>query len=202
MTELVYRLNYADFDKIVLPKFKEAVLNTDKVFQKGYGNEQSNQYVRITNTRGKLRDEFIFHDGYAFLEIELFLKSNGTRGIIHRDIARDDVMPWGINYVVGGTSIMEYYDVTQLTPVKTQNGVTSINAAGGYSTFYTNKSGAGLTPIAKYIMEPGVYLINGDVPHVATGLQDRIVFSMRSPKDYNLDWVTVVGRFKQHILDW
>jgi hypothetical protein len=122
--------------------------------------------------------------------LEVFLKSNGTRGFLHRDSKDDTKHPWGINWIVNGTGIMEYYDQSTLTIDETP--ITK----GRYTRNYTSPRGIGLNPIARYELPPGVYLVNADVPHVPSGTDRRVAISVRSTKDYTMTWDEVCNQFE------
>jgi hypothetical protein len=200
MNELVYKLNYPELKTVFTENFLFKLLNTDEIVKNSILQKIHNEYVRFSDTVDIIKSDFRTHDSYVFDEVEVFLKINGYRGILHRDSVHDYRSPWGINWVIEGTGIMEYYDESQLTVRLTSAGtILTKNRTNGYSRYYTSRSGNEMIPMARYVMNPGVYLINGAIPHVASGMGHRIVISARSSKDYNLSWDTVVSRFHDKI---
>ena len=135
------------------------------------------------------KQEWMTIANYTFTNIFYFFRSNHT-GKPHTDVIDPSLNIWGINWIWGGESILDIWN---------------INDPSTYTTIVNEKMNAiwydfSIPPEKSYKMEPGAYLVNVRNPHRAIGFGDRHCFSLRSRTSYHIPWETVVESFKSHII--
>jgi len=146
-----------------------------------------NNYKILKPLDGIVRKEYLNIQNYAFNYALVFLKCNGESGKIHKDGNDNAMTTWGINFISGGLSKMEYWDDSQII----QSDVIVDEAYSQTTRIIVN------TPATyTYMMPPGAYLINTHVAHRATGYDSRIAFSLRSADAQDKKWDSVVTSFE------
>jgi hypothetical protein len=115
------------------------------------------------------------------------------------DLENPSMTLFAINFVVFGSSKMEYYLPSQLD----KNIFVSDDPEYPQRNWTTTQE-----PYKSYEMEPGAYLLNITVPHKAVAHSERLLFSLR-PKlipheNYmywkSKSWDDIVKLFENHII--
>lgn len=183
--ELIYKLN--------LPELAEILIDTSlldfKVAGRGSRKSDSITLAEYRNPALFVLPEFLNINNYGMNYSLVFLKFKGFTGVIHKDGINSHHV-WAINFIHGGTGIMEYWLDDQLTQTrhKLDNNSPSIE--------YTTTQPA----FKRYVMQPGAYLVNTSVAHRATGY-DRIAVSLRStPNGEPISWSKIVHDFSSLII--
>lgn len=188
MTEFVYKLN--------LPPLTEILLDTAK--EKLFNAKHEAEHSHITDLKSYLKPEWLTFNGITWNIVSFFYKSNYT-GLIHIDEQVRAHLPherssWGINWIHGGSGILEYWLPEDIifSPPETDE-------TGDYKRIQcsTNKP-----PYRTYNMSPGAYLVNASIPHRATGYEGRYAFSLRDNAEKTIKtWNTVVEMFSPYIVN-
>jgi hypothetical protein len=183
MHEYVYTLNLPTIDEILLPgKYQELFIPSSSDIKLSFVNPQ--QCLLESHRTFK---HFKWDVGL------LFYKANGKEGIIHSDSQPDSpTASWAINYVLGGTGTLKYYDYSQLPAPKMIP-----DNLGNNRPVYENPT---VAPVKTYTMPPGVYLVRTDTPHIASGHGQRYCLSVRSQSHQNEQWETIVNEFTHYIV--
>jgi hypothetical protein len=114
--------------------------------------------------------------------------------------------PWGINWICGGTRLIEFWDKSTLsTPLLWYTSSTAsaqpsevIKIEIAVPTWKPTTS-----PIKSYtLLDGGVYLINASTPHRVVGYNSRAAVSIRSKQHLNTPWIQIVNEFSELILPW
>jgi hypothetical protein len=183
MHEYVYTLNLPTIDEILLPgKYQELFIPSSSDRKHSFVDPQQCLLEKYRTFK-----HFKWNFGL------LFYKANGKEGIIHSDSRY--ILPtasWGINYILGGTGILKYYDYSQLSEPKIVP-----DTIGIITPHYKNPN---VAPIKTYTMPPGVYLVRTDTPHAASGYGQRYCLSLRSTSHQNEQWETIVDEFTHYII--
>lgn len=179
--EYVYRLNLPAIEDILLPgKYEELFKPTNL-----------NSYMSNIDSKTYLKQEYKVVNNYTLDYSLLFYKANGQIGVIHSD--GDTV--WAINYIVGGTGKMHYYDPNKLgKPKVIQDPEGNLRPVyRGDDTVESERA---------YMMPEGIYLVRTDLPHLPIGYGKRYCLSIRATEEQMvLPWDTVVNSFKQYIIE-
>lgn len=187
--EYVYPLNFPHLRDVFI---KEEL---DKLFLSLRGQKNGYTHADIL-----VRPEWRNILGFQMTRIFVFIKHDKMGGVHIDELTYKpgDTFPlfWGINWIWGGDSIMEYWDRSKIITVdpiiihgQTYNGCTVEGE-----------------PTKKYRMnEGGVYLVNGSNPHRAAGIGDRWVFSVRPEYGdlqpwQRMDWEGLVKHFGKNII--
>jgi hypothetical protein len=175
-SEFVYKLN--------LPSIEErfnykglSLLNLKK-----HINEPAAYGIYLVDS--VFKPEWINWYGINWEDVTRFYKNNYT-GRIH-----DDGHPnkWGINWVVSGYATASFWNLSKIDNVQ----VVDDEQKKSIKVYNTSHP-----PCKHYIMPPGAYLFNAGVPHLPSGYNERLVFSLRT-KD--MPWSQVVNYFSDLIV--
>lgn len=113
----------------------------------------------------------------------LYFKKDNSPGDIHTDIElqylkpglMEKMHPWGINWVWGGDGLFEYWNFSDVNFFQMATG--SLNGGQGKVQMFTTSK----QPCKTYPMyKDKVYLVNGGLPHRATGFSGRKLLTLRS----------------------
>jgi hypothetical protein len=188
-TEYLYRLN--------LPNIDEVVLSLDYI-QNLVPRDFQGSNIFYPNPRDILKPEWLRYKNLEWDFVMLFFRSGGQQSILHRDNPhKPDSLHWGINWILGGDSLMEYWDEDRIIDQQI------INDIGGKATV---KITADQNSSKQYTMSTGAYLVNASIPHKVTNSTDerRIAISLRSKKfryeNPSMMWRDIVELFKTEIL--
>lgn len=135
--------------------------------------------------------EFVDYRGLQWSHLIYFKKQN-ISGSIHIDNTHldDGKTLWGVNWVLDGHGIMEYWNQDAVTTVGVTAGSLNREEFGIVPKFVTTNP-----PNHRFILKKNhVYLINASVPHRAIGLGNRRLLSLRS-HHWHWSWHEVVQRF-------
>ena len=177
MTEYTYKLTLPSIESIMIPgKFQELFPDAN--------SSKNIEEMRFINPKTYLLPENLKIGHYDLDHSVLFHKINGRAGVVHTDTNGT----WAINYIVGGTGILKYYDPEQLGPPKPK-----VDPTGIVRPIWEHTK---VPPIKEYFMEPGVYLISTEMPHLAIGYENRYALSIRVPYDQQKSWQSAVEFFK------
>jgi hypothetical protein len=185
MCDYVYKLRLPDINEVVysLSDIKNLV---PRDF---YGSQ-----IFYPEPREFFKPEWLNYKNIEWDYCSLFIRSGKQQSVLHRDNPNSpNALHWGINWVLGKDSIMEYWDEDKIIEEKI------IYDSGGKTTV---KIIADQASSKQYTMSTGVYLVNASVPHRITNLTDdhRIAISLRSKKfryeNPSVLWRDVVEIFK------
>lgn len=183
MTEYIYKLNLPPIEEVLIPgKYQEIFIPT----------ELRNSILNLDPST-YLKKEYREINGYKLNISILFYKSDGWTGKIHLDGAKE-LNTWAINYIVGGRSIMRYYDSIDKSEIKM-----TYDFAGNYYPECEQNPKDG--PSKEYHLSEGVYLVRTDIPHAPQALGKRYCLSIRAIHEQRiLPWEIVVAKFKHNII--
>lgn len=189
MIEYCYRLN--------LPDIGNVVLSLDEIKNRVTKDFRGSQ-IFYPEPREVFKPEWLTYKNLEWDYCSLFIRSGKQQSVLHRDNPyTPNSLHWGINWILGDDSIMEYWDDDKILNQQI------INDLGGKTTVKIN---AEQTPSKQYRMSTGVYLINASVPHRVTNLTNerRIAISLRSKefrfKNPSVMWRDVVEIFRDEII--
>lgn len=189
MNDYVYRLN--------LPNIERVVLSLDKIKNLVPDNFQGSQ-IFYPNPRDIFQPEWLTYKNLEWDYCSLFIRSGKQQSVLHRDNPNSpDALHWGINWVLGENSIMEYWNKDKIIEEKI------IYDSGGKTTV---KITADQTPSKQYAISAGAYLVNASIPHRVINLTNerRIAISLRSKKfryeNPSVVWRDIVEMFSCEIL--
>ena len=179
----VYKLN--------LPPLEEVFL--DSAFRMFFSEIPKYRFVsyKYFKPADLFKEEFLNINGNEFDLSTVYIKKDRA-GEIHADTGKDaSVKTWGINWVHGGTGMLEYWDFLpeekKIQPTQTSGLLYQIYDIDTPATH-------------SYDMEPGcAYLVNAAIPHIASGVGNRFAVTLRSTKMFHLSWEEVVGQMKNLI---
>ena len=189
MNEYVY--------KIDLPSIDKAVISLDKI--KNFTSKDfTGSKIFYPDPRDIFRPEWLSYKGLSWDYCSVFIRSGKEKSILHKDNPHSpESLHWGINWVLGDASVMEYYDENNISNEKI------IIDSGGKTTVLLSSD---KPPNKIYNLENGAYLVNASVPHRAVNLSDktRIVLSLRSmsfrKENPSAEWREIVEIFSDEIL--
>ena len=183
--------------KLNLPRMEHVVLSIETLRTLVPEDFQGSK-IFYPDPRDIFRPEWLTYKNLEWDYVSLFVRSGGQQSILHRDNPNSpDSLHWGINWILGDNSIMEYWNKDKIINEKI------IYDSGGKTTV---KITADQNPSKQYTMSTGVYLVNASVPHRVTNLTDerRIAISLRSKKfryeNPSVVWRDVVKMFKDEII--
>jgi len=183
MTEKVYKLNLPSIEEIMLPgKFQE--LFPSNIFPK------NNSEMSLLDPKTYLLPENLKIGHYDVDHSILFHKSHGQKGLIHSDTNGI----WAINYIVGGSGILHYYNPEDLGPPNSKPDPTGVVRPVWGDT--------SALPIKTYFMDQGVYLVCTEDPHLAVGNGNRYSLSIRVHPTQQKSWQSAVDFFRPFIEFW
>jgi hypothetical protein len=188
MTEFVYKLNLPPLTEILLDSAKTELFNA----------KNNAEHSHLEKLSYYLKPEWLTFNGITWNFVSFFYKSNYT-GLIHIDEQTrvhqlHERANWGINWIHGGSGIMEYW-----LPEDIIFSIPQEDETGNYKRIQCSTTKA---PYRTYNMSPGAYLVNASVPHRATGYTGRYAFSVRDNCEKNImTWNAVVDLFKDHIIN-
>jgi hypothetical protein len=189
MVDYVYKLN--------LPNIKEVVFSLDSIKALIPKDFQGSQ-IFYPDPREIFKSHWLTYKNLEWDYCSLFIRSGKQQSVLHRDNPHSpESLHWGINWILGEDSIMEYWDEDKIIDQQI------IYDSGGKTTV---KITAEQNPSKQYTMSTGVYLVNASVPHRVTNLTDerRIAISLRSKKfrrdNSTVEWQSVVQLFKEEII--
>lgn len=132
--------------------------------------------------------------GFKWKTYRYFKKSN-ARGTLHSDL--DSITDygsqceWAINWVFDGDGKIDFYKFENCILVGKTDGAQNLNIAQT-PRFVPKKT----TPDFSYpLLQNRAYLINTSLPHIASGLANRRVFSLRTD-NRDLKWEEVIKVFQ------
>jgi hypothetical protein len=188
-TEYLYKLNLPDID--------EVVLSLDYIQNLVPRDFQGSQ-IFYPNPRDIFKPEWLQYKNLEWDYCSLFIRSGKQQSVLHRDNPHSpDSLHWGINWILGDDSIIEYWDQDKIIEEQI------IYDSGGKTTV---KITADQTSSKKYAMPTGVYLVNASVPHRVTNLTEdlRIAISLRSmsfrKENPSAEWRDIVEMFGDEII--
>lgn len=161
--------------KLNLPNIEEVVLSLKEIKDLVPEDFQGSK-IFYPDPRDIFKPEWLTYKNLEWDYVSLFVRSGEQQSILHRDNPNSpDSLHWGINWILGDNSIMEYWDEDKIIEEKI------IYDSGGKTTV---KITADQNPSKQYTMSTGVYLVNASVPHKVTNLTNerRIAISLRSKK--------------------
>ena len=189
MNEYVYKLN--------LPDIADVVISLDHIKNLVPQDFQGSQ-IFYPEPYKIFKPEWLTYKNLEWDYCSLFIRSGNQQSVLHRDNPNSpDALHWGINWILGDDSIMEYWDKDKITEEKI------IYDSGGKTTV---KITADQTSSKQYTMSTGVYLVNASVPHRVTNLTEnrRIAISLRSKKfryeNPSVVWRDVVKLFSSDVV--
>lgn len=189
--EYMYKLNLPPINEILLDTFTGFVDEDPKAFN----------YQYLLNVNEIFKPEWLKYKGFSF-DRALFFRKNNHVGKIHTDIPiqwmdteYEQCTPWGITWVWDGPGTMAYWEFEDLERNYVTTG--SHNLPRGQVWTFNGDS----PPRKVYDQLPGcVYLVNGRMPHQATGWDSRRVVSLRTLEDHNMiPWEGIVEKFQDVI---
>jgi hypothetical protein len=190
MNEYVYKLN--------LPDIADVVISLDYIKNLVPQDFQGSQ-IFYPEPREIFKSEWLTYKNLEWDYVSLFIRTEKQQSVLHRDNPHSPgSLHWGINWVLGEDSVMEYWDDDKIIDQKV------INDLGGKTTV---KITADQTPSKQYTLSTGVYLVNASAPHRVTNLTDerRIAISLRSKKfryeNPSVVWRDIVEMFRDEILE-
>lgn len=189
MLEYCYRLNLPDISKAVL-----SLDNIKNLVPKDfYGSK-----IFYPEPREIFKPNWLNYKNFEWDYCSLFIRSGKQQSMLHRDNPDSPAtLHWGINWILGEDSIMEYWDKDKIINER-------IIYDSGRKT--TVKITTDQHPSKKYTMSTGAYLVNASVPHRVTNLTDdfRIAVSLRSKKfryeNPSAVWRDVLELFKSELV--
>lgn len=188
MNEYVYKLNLPNIDK-VLKSFEEVkrLVSTNFTGSKIFYPDPADIF----------NSEWLNYKGLEWDYVSVFIRAGKETSIIHRDNPlSSNALHWGINWIWGEESVMEYWTDDDSFERKI------IVDIGGSPTL---KMRTDRTPDKQYNMTTAVYLINASVPHRVRNLSDelRIAISLRSKKfryeNPKTSWQAIIDKFQDVI---
>ena len=173
-SEFIYKLNLPPIEE----RFNDQGLQLLDIVDP---NKTSYTIYSVDNV---FKPEWINWYGITWGDITRFYKNNFT-GRIHDDGGNNR---WGINWVVSGYTTVSFWNLSKIDSLRTVNDEQN-HPINVYSTAQP--------PCKHYIMPPGAYLFNAGLPHLPSGFDKRLVFSLRAK---NMPWEQVVQHFGDLII--
>ena len=180
--EYIYRLN--------LPPLEQVLLDHDRDIVPMNGSLKP-LYV-VKKSKDLFKQEWLTFLGLDWDRVLVFYKPNGYIGRTHIDDINNPV--WGINWISGGTGIIEYWDSNKIEEPETTHDT------NGYVIKDYDKCVKNITAHKSYVQNQGVYLVNAGFPHRATGYDNRVCVSLRTENESGISWHEIVDKFKDYIV--
>lgn len=186
----LFELNLPKINDIIdkkLLEFNDDHLTSNFVIKK-IGDNLLNDYENFLN--------------FSWDELWYFKKDN-IEGYIHTDLGTDYELDvnrktvWAINFITGSNGYIKFWQWNNvkkigITPEKFDENSNILPIKSSHFMCLTD-------PNETYFLEQGkVYLINTTLPHQASGIGNRKVFSLRA-KEKNINWEKIVLLFKPYI---
>jgi len=194
MNDMIFKLN--------LPMLDECVL--DNVHKDYLNNSNIPYHSGILNSSSIFKKEYQVINDIKFTNVIIWGRKDNYPGLSHTD-SGDNTLKWAINWIHGGSGIMEYWDFDN---VDGASKVCQEKSDYLVKLFETSKP-ANLV----YFLTPGVYLVNTSAVHRATGFNSRYCVSLRSKNWMSkfkhlplhqlstIKWINVVDIFRDKIQD-
>lgn len=189
MIEYCYRLNLPSIDQVFI-SFSE--------IQKLLPSHFKGSKILYPRPDQIFKSHWLSYKDISWDYVSLFFRSGNEESMIHRDNPNNpNSLHWGINWISGENSIMEFWDDDLIEKQKI------IQDGGGKTTVVLETT---LQPSYRYTMSTGAYLINASIPHKITNLSNdtRIAVSLRSQKfryeNPSVAWRDIVEMFKSEII--
>ena len=183
----VYKLDLPMLDQVLL---KDAKHLLERHLTK------PNAYYASHEANTVFKSEWITFENLNWDSVLLFYKPIDFIGRIHsdKDFRDNDLCahPWGINWIWGGSGSMRFWNYESLGEPKIK-----IDECGYHTTVFDQID---ITPDEQVLMNPGVYLFNGRLPHSPISLGTRYCFSLRSRSSYNIPWENIIDKFSKYII--
>jgi hypothetical protein len=163
--EFLYKLN--------LPDLKEVLISPD-ILKQFIPNNLQGSKIFYPEPAEIFKSEWLNFKGYTWDYCSLFVRSGNQNSIIHRDNPfSPNSLHWGINWVLGKDSFMDYWNTSQIRKEEI------IVDSGGEKTVILEINEP---PIKSYLTENGVYLVNASAPHRVRNESGelRVAISLRS----------------------
>lgn len=190
MTEYVYKIDFPFVDKVIISHDK-----INDLIPKNFVGSQ----IFYVNPKDILKPQWLSFKNIDWDYMSVFIRSANKESILHRDDPLgDNYLHWGINWVIGDASVMQYWNEDMVNSKKI------IYDSGGEKTVMLDSD---LPPIKQYFMKTGVYLVNASIPHKVKNLSSdiRIALSLRSKKfrleNPNIKWNDILKIFNDFIED-
>ena len=140
MVDYVYKLN--------LPNINEVVISLDNIKNLLPRDFQGSQ-IFYPEPYKIFKPEWLTYKNLEWDYCSLFIRSGEQQSVLHRDNPHSsDSLHWGINWILGDNSIMEYWNKDKIINEKI------IYDSGGKTTV---KITADQHPSKQYTMSTGVY---------------------------------------------
>jgi len=182
-SEQLYELNLPAFSEVTLPSFK------------GFDDDHLPfNYMRLDRIDHIFKPEYINLLGLNWCKLSYFKKTD-FKGALHSDAIVPEDFMFGINWIDGGTGVLEFYDHDEVEV----DGIT-----GGA----LNKDNWGVVTKYKPILTPSkqydtnnnkAYLVNASTIHRAIGIGPRKCYSLRT-NDRRIAWDDIVKLFSNLII--
>ena len=199
MSELCYKLNIPNFDKMVKDEWKHNL---------SWAKRREIPTVSWANSA--IKEEYLNFNSIDWDTLVAFpldpatnynahIHSDNYSDTIDESLANPKIILFGINFVINGSGRMDYYLPSQLD----KTYFVEPNYEYPQRNWTTTQE-----PYKSYEMTPGAYLLNISVPHKATAHSNRLLFSLRpklTPHNYFAYWQTkswedIVKLFENHIM--
>lgn len=188
--EYVYELDLPPIHEIFLKDFK------------GFDDDNLKEnYQFRRDIKNILKPEWCEFRGLPW-NFLLYFKKDNSPGDIHTDIEKEylkpnlikHMHPWGINWVWGGDGLFEYWNFEDVAFYQMATG--SLNGGLGKVQMFTSDK----PPCKIYNMYKNkAYLVNGALPHRATGFAGRKLLTLRSHPLSFRPWAKTVSEFSDLI---
>jgi len=188
-SDYCYRLN--------LPDIKDVTLSLDDICQLVPEDFRGSK-IFYPDPKSIFKQEWLEYKNISWDYTSLFIRTGKEQSVLHRDNPHSsNSLHWGINWVYGEDSVMEYWEDEKIKHQKI------IYDSGGKTTVFLETD---LEPSKSYTMTSGAYLVNASVPHRVTNLSStcRIALSLRSKKfrydNPGLKWKDIISIFESEIV--
>ena len=183
MTEYVYKLNLPPITDMLLDSAKS------KIF---IGKEQA--IHRSFDVKDVLKPEWLNFKSIPWADFILFYKPDFL-GTIHADDhdrirSMDEECVWGINFIHGGSGVMEYWAPEDMDVLKVVPDV-----VGTYNVRCETSKPARKT----YHTGPGAYLVNASQIHRVRGIGKRYALVLRPKGPVGFTWSKLIDHFSDLI---
>lgn len=138
-----------------------------------------------------IRSEWLIVNEFTWDDALYFFKPKNFVGRVHTDDINLNLNVWGINWIYGGSGILNFWNPENIAPIEKKID------DQGYSIWNYPTD---ILPDYSYLMTPGVYLVYTRYPHQPISLGNRHCISLRCTSSYNLSWDQIVEKFKDLII--
>lgn len=182
--EYIYKLKLPSITEIVQDSAREKIFSgKDTAIHKSF------------NVKDVLKPEWLTFKNIPWQHLILFYKPDFL-GTIHADDwekirGLDEECVWGINFIHGGTGVMEYWEPEDMDSLE--------SVADGVGTY--NMRCVTSKPARKiYTTEPGAYLVNASAIHRVRGIGKRYAIVLRPNGPAGFTWPRLIDHFKDLIV--